>query len=247
MGLHPPASCRLDGAGARCQGWPKATPVRGLGLDPGPRALSRCGGARGEGRGPLGVRRGRGQRVVARRVVEADMRGLVTCSTVCSAGALRGSKDERDRIPFREKGVGRFIAPGRVAPRAAVPRLLDPHGRLVGGESSGSTARDPHQPASSRATATLAITGRFLRRFKLTQRSCSRWLPACPPVPPGLVPAALQHHTGPVGGAVMPGGLDQQSPHVRVAGLGDRALRPGSARRSVRWAPARDRRRCSRR
>ena len=42
-----------------------------------------------------------------------------------------------------------------------------------------------------------------------------------------LVPAALQHHAGStVGGAVVPGGLDQQPAHVRVAGLGDRPLRP---------------------
>jgi len=42
------------------------------------------------------------------------------------------------------------------------------------------TARDQHQPASSRTIATLAITGFFLRSVKWTHRWCNRWLPACP-------------------------------------------------------------------
>src|ERR1035437_7313816 len=42
------------------------------------------------------------------------------------------------------------------------------------------TARDQHQPASSRAIATLAMTGFFLRSVKVSHRWCSRWLPACP-------------------------------------------------------------------
>src|SRR5450631_2019876 len=42
------------------------------------------------------------------------------------------------------------------------------------------TARDQHHPASSRAIATLATTGLFLRSLKCSHRWCSRWLPACP-------------------------------------------------------------------
>src|SRR5665811_548083 len=45
---------------------------------------------------------------------------------------------------------------------------------------SSMTARDQHQPASSRALATLAITGSFLRSLKCSHRWCSLWLPACP-------------------------------------------------------------------
>ena len=51
--------------------------------------------------------------------------------------------------------------------------------RLCPGQSS-MTARDQHQPASSRAIATFAITGSFLRSVKCSHRWCSRWLPACP-------------------------------------------------------------------
>lgn len=48
-------------------------------------------------------------------------------------------------------------------------RVADPHGRLEGACSgprvqSGRVAKDQHHPASSRATATFATTGRRLRR-----------------------------------------------------------------------------------
>ena len=42
------------------------------------------------------------------------------------------------------------------------------------------TARDQHQPASSRATAVLATTGRLRRASKPAQRECSRWLARSP-------------------------------------------------------------------
>jgi hypothetical protein len=60
-------------------------------------------GVRGRG-GPWG--RGRGQRVVARRVVEADMRGLVTAGPSVRLERWRGSKNERRRIPLHGKGFG---------------------------------------------------------------------------------------------------------------------------------------------
>jgi hypothetical protein len=47
-----------------------------------------------------------------------------------------------------------------------------------------------------------------------------------------------------VGSPVMPGGLDQQPPHVGVAGLGDRALDAALPRRVFAWALARDMRQC---
>ena len=69
--------------------------------------------------------------------------------------------------------------------------------------------------------------GRFLRASKLPpgmQASVARV--ARGPVPRGgLIPAAPQRHTGPVGAAVVPGRFDQQPADVPVAGLGDRALR----------------------
>jgi len=54
------------------------------------------------------------------------------------------------------------------------------HLDICGGAQSGMTANDQHQPASSRAMAALATTGRFLRLSKPAQRVCSRWLAACP-------------------------------------------------------------------
>ena len=45
---------------------------------------------------------------------------------------------------------------------------------------SSRTASDQDQPASSRAIAALATTGRFLRASKRAHRVCSRWLAACP-------------------------------------------------------------------
>ena len=76
-------------------------------------------------------------------------------------------------------GHGLLIASGRVAPRAVdLDDSIPPRSARGRGFQSGSTASDQHQPASSRATATLAITARFLRRFNPTQRACKRWLPA---------------------------------------------------------------------
>src|SRR6185295_933705 len=42
----------------------------------------------------------------------------------------------------------------------------------------------------------------------------------------GLIPPVPKYRSGPVGAAVVPGGFNQQPPHVGVTGLGDRALRP---------------------
>ena len=92
------------------------------------------------------------------------------------------------------------------------------------------TANDQHQPASSRAIAALATTGRFLRWSKPAQRVCSRWLAAWARVRAvgvAVSPAAAQIAAGTVRGAVMPGRLDQQAAGVAVAGLGDPALGPG--------------------
>ena len=52
-------------------------------------------------------------------------------------------------------------------------------GRVKCGYSSR-TARDQHQPASSRATAVLATTGRLRRASKPAQRACSRRLARSP-------------------------------------------------------------------
>src|SRR5947209_3060403 len=93
-------------------------------------------------------------------------------------------------------------------------------------------ASDQHHPASSRATATLAMTGFLLRAVKVSHRWWSRWLPAWPRALAagpgrgcGQVPAGAHDGAGvAVGAPVVPGGLDQQPAGVTVAGLGDRSL-----------------------
>ena len=73
----------------------------------------------------------------------------------------------RTSVAWSLMGIGLLIASGRIAPRAVGPGGLTPtvSSGVVGpaGQSSGRTASDQHQPASSRATATFAITGRFVR------------------------------------------------------------------------------------
>ncbi len=155
------------------------------------------------------------------------MRGLVTAGRAVRRELHRVSRVERGRP---SSDVRLLIAASRVAPRAATAAAWTKRSPVARGQSM--TARDQHQPASSRAMATLAMTGRLQRRLNLTQRSCSRRLPSVaagtgggwgqfPPVAHGLA--------GRVAGAVVPGGFDQQAAGVGVAGLGDRALHPGRA------------------
>ena len=82
---------------------------------------------------------------------QADMRGLVTAGRAVRLEriACLGSS-----VAGRERRL--LIAVSRVAPRAAATAVVD-EAVWVAGYSS-STARDQHQPASSRAMATLAIT-----------------------------------------------------------------------------------------
>ena len=60
----------------------------------------------------------------------------------------------------------------RVAPHAAATR--SPAGRSVGPSQSGRVASDQYQPASSRAMATFATTGRLWQAVKVFQRWLSR-------------------------------------------------------------------------
>jgi hypothetical protein len=61
------------------------------------------------------------------------------------------------------------------------------------GSQPSRMANDQHQPASSRAIATLATTERFLRSSNLIQRSCRRRLAVCPRArPPGSPPPSAR-------------------------------------------------------
>ena len=93
---------------------------------------------------------------------QTDMRGLGT--------AGRCFRQERDRVSsneHHEPGGSLLIGVSRVAPRAATGPLGNEADQ---GRYASSTARDQHQPASSRAIATLAMVGFLLRSMNLTHR-----------------------------------------------------------------------------
>ena len=119
---------------------------------------------------------GPGERVVGqRRWCQTDMRGLGTAGRWFGwSGPL-----SRDRASHQHS-VGRLlIVVSRVAPRAASPAdRPTPIGCGWLGQSR--TARDQHQPASSRATATLAITWLLAAGVEPAPAWCSRRLPASP-------------------------------------------------------------------
>src|SRR4051794_9280767 len=69
------------------------------------------------------------------------------------------------------------------------------------------------------ATATLAITGRFLRTMNACHRACSRRLPACTRATTGGGAPCQRGRTAAPGWPVMPGSVDQQPTRVGVARL----------------------------
>ncbi len=110
----------------------------------------------------MGVR-GPGQRVVVDAWSRLICAGWVPQDRVFGGNGTAGLVIERGRVfgdDCRSR-TGLLIARGRVVPHAAGSGWLTPTVSMGG--YSGSMARDQHQPASSRATATLAITGRFRR------------------------------------------------------------------------------------
>src|SRR6478736_8966985 len=95
---------------------PQGPTPKGLGLDGGEvrRHCVAAMGNRNRG-GPWGDR-GRGQRVVSRRVVKAEMRGLVTAGPGVRLERSAGLRTSVAR--GTSGGHGLLIASGRVAPRA---------------------------------------------------------------------------------------------------------------------------------
>jgi hypothetical protein len=114
--------------------------------------------------------RGRACRVDA---CQSEMRGLITARRTFETELAGGSSIERHHL------CDSVIAH---SPIAGHSRTLPPRQRYSSGQlwvgQSGMTASDQHQPASSRATATLAITARFWRASKPLQRVCRRRLAA---------------------------------------------------------------------
>ncbi len=163
-----------------------------------------------------------GEGVLATRG-RTDMRGLVTAGRCCRLERVRVSRVERGPGAARRTVAGWLLA----LPPAAGLDEADCVGQ------SSMTASDQHQPASSRAMATLATVCRFRCSVNRTHRSCMRWLPRSPRTRVAAdtscygceLPAGAYGRTDPVAGMVVPGGLDEQSAHVSVAGFGDRAER----------------------
>ncbi len=98
------------------------------------------------------------------------------------------------------------------------------------GVTPSRTARDQHQPASSRAIATLAIGVTLAavdeRDPPVVQPSVAL-VTAGPGRRRGQLPAVTHGLADRVAGAVVPGGFDEQPAGVTVAGLGDRPLDAG--------------------
>src|SRR5689334_7148017 len=106
------------------------------------------------------------------------MRGLVTAGRAvrlqrfaCLGSSVAGAEEARLLIAVSRVAARAATTAGRVTKQLGLPYSV-----------LSIMASDQHHPASSRAMATLAITGRFLRRLKVTQRWCRRRLPASPRV-----------------------------------------------------------------
>ena len=107
---------------------------------------------------------------------QTDMRGLVTAGRAVRRERAAGLESERGH-----DHLGLIMVVHRsVAGRSSRGNRVAATGGEVLAACYSSTARDQAQPASSRATATSATAGRFLRAVKLCQRWCSRRLPSWP-------------------------------------------------------------------
>ena len=126
-----------------------------------------------------------------RRDGDRDTAGLVAAAErgLAAGGAAVGLPADRGEGPPADGARGRpGVVPRRGSVRcgpAGVGSGIVPTsagcaldiGVIPPGQSS-STASDQHQPASSRAIATSAITGRFCRAVNTCQRRCNRWFPS---------------------------------------------------------------------
>ena len=98
---------------------------------------------------------------------------------------------------------------------------------------SSRMVNDQHQPASSRAIAALATTGRLLARSKPVQRVCRRWLAACPRARADGLAASQRRRRSRLGRyGVRRRQADSTSSlaGVAVTGLSDPTLDPGGPR-----------------
>src|SRR5215203_5234239 len=148
------------------------------------------------------------------------MRGLVTA----------GRAVRQERIACLESSVaqlaGLLIAESRVAPRAAATSRIDEADRV------GLLLEHGQRPAPAGQLAGDGDGGHNVPLVSGTHGVPAMMQPpvalitASPGCWAGQLPAITHGLADPVGGAVVPGSLDQQSTQMAVPGLGDRALHP---------------------
>src|SRR5690606_33704659 len=151
---------------------------------------------------------------------QTDMRGLGTARR-CSAGAYPLVYER-----VSPAGAGCLIGPSRVTPRAAFAAgsvIKQPVGSVL-------VVEDCQGPAPAGQLAGDGDVGdrgalvSFDEPHPAGVQSPVAGIASCPGCWGCQALSAGQAHPDPVGGSVMPGGLDQQPAGVGVAGLGDRPL-----------------------
>lgn len=110
---------------------------------------------------------------------QSHIRGLVTAGRCFGRSVTAGLMTSVAPTMMVSLSSGLLIASSRVTPRAASSSLVVVKDSLVSAHVS-ITARDQHQPASSRAIAALAVFEFFFRSMNPTHRWCSLWLPSSP-------------------------------------------------------------------
>ena len=108
---------------------------------------------------------------------QSDMRGLATAGRDFESEWIAGLVNERH--PLHGNKIAHSDFRGSLRNACWHRSVLT---WTFGSRQSSMTANDQHQPASSRAIAALATTGRLRRSSKRSQRACKRRLAVWPRV-----------------------------------------------------------------
>jgi hypothetical protein len=124
-----------------------------------------------ESRAPLGLIAGaRGvERVIYRRMVRLICAGWLPQGEVFELERCRSSYSRASH-----EGLFRAAQSGKAGHSTCSPTTSASRRSAVFGCHPSMIANDQHQPANSRAIATFATAGRFLRRVNFTHWWCSR-------------------------------------------------------------------------
>ncbi len=167
--------------------------------------------------------------VSCRRVVKSDMRGLVTARTELSSRSwAAGLEIERD--PLGDNVIVHRADAGHSK------TLADTTIGLIRTFVWALVVEDGQRPAPASQLAGDRSVGdhrTFLAGIKASPAGVQAvigGMPASPGHRGSSIPAAPQITAGPIRGAVMPGGLDQQPAGMGIAGLGHSTLGAGGPR-----------------